>query len=789
MQLSKWLYLLLCCAPLFALELSVLGGREGGKPFSTLHIKDSEPFLCEAEKDDFDRTSRVICAFSRRPSQDFKPLGNNFFSISSETRGDTYFIIVTPYAKMELVPLLFELNRETRLFGAAAERSRHWMIVGYTESLPLLRREPSGPTAINFPVTFSQEPMPYVGGLDIKGNPIKISRIQDVSDYVAIKRFYKTGSYDKALELTEAALAAYPDTIFRSELLLYQIRCYHQLEKPEELLEAAKRFIRTYSSDENIPEVLAYTANAYAKMGLYIDADYFFDRLFMEHAGSRFATLGKIYKAEQLVDSGNSKKALLFYDEALNQAKDVELAAKAAFEMAQHYIEHGDKDKAAEYAEKIITGNPGYFAEQFLASREMAQAFANRGRSDVAAGIAGALLAKMNKGHEFYEVLLKDLGIWLADSKQTENALRVLDDYLVAYQYGSYREEVKRAKDALFFDIPDRNVSQTLASYDELMAKYGSDPIGEKACYRKAELLFEAGRYSEVLEMNASLAQLDPLLYPRSQTLVGDAAAELMKEALRSKACATVISLSGRYRVALDEKWDESLFECAYVGGDFGTAKTIAGRYIKSKDAQSRMRWLYRYIETDFATGNYEEAAAASEELITLLPTAEEGAFRNIYRIRFDAYRQLGNADRMIASIGDVEKIFGLHFDDVERYTQMVTLAQEKRDSAMVEVYGERVMKLQRRSGSYTQSPYIEFTLTQALIDLQKNRKAYETVVSLDERSLTPQQRARAKYLEGSLLQKLGRPAEAKVAYEAAEKADGESAWGKLARDALALMS
>ena len=789
MFLSKWLTLLLLCASLSALELTVTTGKEEGNTFSIVHLKNSEPFLCEAQRNDFDQTSQVICAFKKRPSQDFKPLSNNFFSISTETRGDTYFVVISPFAKMELIPVIFDLHKEKQVFDAPTDRAKHWMVVGYTDKMPLIKRDSYTPTSINFPVTYNHDIMPYVGGLDIKGNPIKISRVKDVSEYIAIKRHYKLKNYEAALELVNATLDSYPDSIFRSELLLYQIRCYHQLGNPEGLLEIAKEFLRVYSSDENVPEVLAYTANAYSKIGLYTDADYFFDRLFTEHEGTRFANLGKIYKAEQLEDSGNSAKAIEYYEDALNHAKDIEIAAQAAFAMARYYIDHGQTDRAAEYAQKIIDGNPNYFSDFLLESRDLALSFANRGRFDTGAGILDALMSKLTPGHEFYEEMLKDWGVWLAKTEKRKEAAEVLDKYLKSYQFGDFVEEVQKARDALFFELPDQNVTEKLAAYDALEQQYANDPIADKALYKKAQLLMEEKRYHELLDLNASVAALDPGLYPDAPNLIPDAAKALMQQALESKNCPEVITISEKYNIELSETWDEGVYECAMYGSNFAKAKQVATPYIKSRDIEKRMTWLDRYVKADFATGNYEEAAAGAEELISLAQMEKSRAYDEAYRIRFDALQRMGRKEALIDAIADIEKVFGIDFKDIERYTQMVTVAKERQESAMVEVYAAKVMQLQEKTQSYSQSPYIEFTLAQAQMDMQKTEDALKTVQSLDKRDLSASQRARAKFLEGSLLQKLRRDDEAKTAYEAAVNADGESAWGKLAKDALALMS
>jgi len=61
----------------FALEISIDSAKDNFEKYSTLHIIDSDPFVCQAIKDDMQRTKEVICAFSKKPSQEIPPVEND----------------------------------------------------------------------------------------------------------------------------------------------------------------------------------------------------------------------------------------------------------------------------------------------------------------------------------------------------------------------------------------------------------------------------------------------------------------------------------------------------------------------------------------------------------------------------------------------------------------------------------------------------------------------------------------------------------------------------------------
>lgn len=781
-----WIALSLCL-PLFGLELSLQSGKEEGEKYSILHLRHTTAFSCQATNDEFGETRRVECRFPTAPKQTFSPIDNGLLSVKGSSTAQGYTITILPKSKMTLFPEVFDLSKESQTYQSDVKKAKHWNVVGYTKTLPLITLSSPTASSINFPVKVSKNIPPYVGGLDLKGNPIKIRRVQDVTDYMEMKKAYAAEDYNKVLDRAKNTLQEYPNTVFKNELMLYQIRSYHQLGEYEKLLELSKRFLREYSGDTSVAEVLAYTANAYSKIGQILDADYFFERLFDEQIESPFASLGMIYKAEQSETSGDLKKAIHYYQKALGSTSDMAVASKAAFKLAQLELVEGNTKKAAEYIDKIATVNPNYFSEVYGKAMDMAEAFVNRKDPKTAARITEALLNNTDKKLDKHQLLLKNLGLQLAKSGKRNEALKRFNEYLDTYKYGEFAEEVRRAKDGLFFEEGDKNTTKGIKKYDDLIERYGNDSVGRKALYKKAQLLLKVKKYKEILNIESDLYRLDSAEYPETNAIISKSAIGLEKEYLKEGKCAEAMKLQKMYKIKLLSEWDEALFNCAIKTTQYANAKKIAQKHLKSNSIKERQIWLSRMVKTQFGLGEYKAAIKGGNELITLLGAEKNPPLNDIYRTMFDAAQRMGDGEGMIRHIKSIEASFPNDFKDIERYTQMVSLGLKRKDEALTQTYARKVMVLQERTKTYTQSPYIEFTLAQSYQNLGKDGDALKVLRTLNTRKMTNEKRSRQQYLIGAIEQKLGNKRQARDAFNASIKADKNSAWGKLAKDALAL--
>ena len=98
----KWILLALLSANLFSLEITLDGAEENFEKYSTLHIKASNKFLCQEEQNEYKEVTKIVCAFSKRPSELMRTIQNNFFEIGTTTKKKTFFLIIKPHKKMKL---------------------------------------------------------------------------------------------------------------------------------------------------------------------------------------------------------------------------------------------------------------------------------------------------------------------------------------------------------------------------------------------------------------------------------------------------------------------------------------------------------------------------------------------------------------------------------------------------------------------------------------------------------------------------------------------------------------
>lgn len=785
--MKHWLLLSLWL-PLSALDLSIQSGKEGNKPYSILHIRDGSSFVCQPKRNDFDEIVRIECPIPKVSSASFSPINNTHFTVHYQKTDSGYTIVITPKTQIALYSDGFDLRKDPQMYVSSEKPTKHWSVIGYSGKIPMVQGQNKNPNALNLPIRSAKETYPYVGGLDLKGNPIAMKRVQDVTDYMELKKAYKNEDYAKTLSLAKKTLEKYPNTIFKNELFLYQIRALHFMGDNEQLLPLSKQFIRQYSSDPGIAEVLAYTGESYAKIGQSADSEYFFNRLFSEHEESPFATEGMFLKAQQLEVSGKPKPAEVYYKMVLQKTKDVELASAAAFKLASMKIAFGHLNEAKEYVEKIVRANPAYFSKMYEQAVAMINTYSENKDPKIAAQITLCLMNKSLKKSDKHQQLLKNLGLLYASAGEKDKALKRFDEYLKMYPYGSGSQEVKHAKDGLFFEKTEPKGKAGIKKYNDLIDHYGNDPVGQKALYKKAQLLLKEEKYQAVLDIESDLYRLNSKEFADVSGVIGKSAIGLTKKKLEALECSEAMTLHKMYRIKLEPQWDGLTFDCALRMGNFPVAKKIATPHLKAATIAERQLWLTRMTKVYFELGDYKEALRYGKEAVILLEAQKNPQLNDVYRTLFDTAQRMGDDVRMIEYIKGCESAFGTDFKDIERYAQMVSVGLKRKDDLLVQNYANRVVTLQNRTKTYTQSPFIEFALAQSLMNQDKNVDALGTLKSLNARKLTPEKRSRQQYLIGSLAMKLGKTVEAKAAFGASIKADAKSAWGKLAKDALGLL-
>lgn len=786
-MMKNFFLALLCVLPLHSFELTLSIGHENAHDYGVANIFNEEPFSCELQNDPYGVPKEVICVFAKLPKERFKPLQTEFFHIEAKVQKRNFFLIIKTRYKLYAKPIIFNLVKEDSVFDEKTSISKHWVIVGYEEKLPVIKLSEKKATSISFPFFMPSEELPYVGGLDLKGNPVHIKNSEDVRAFVDVKELYKQGKYVDCAETVDDILSQYPKTLFRAELAYYKIKSLFKLKQYDDVVGLANEYLKNYSSSENVPEILMMAAVSYYKNGQYTDADYFFDRLFLEHQNSVYAKWGYLYKGDMAFDSGEYKKAQKFYKKALSETKSIDVAAMAAFDLVKLYVLQKKYDKANYYLNKLLKAKVEFFFNHYNEAKELMFDLSEAKRFEEAAKIDSAILRFMKKGNDDYEASLRYLGIWFAKANENKKALAALERYIKEFPDGDYIDEIERTRDSIFFGASKKDPKVLLAKYDDLIKRYGNDPIGQKALYEKAKLMLEKKMYSDILQVKEEIETLDSERFPDKGEIIKKAALGLMESALENKECQVVLDIQNDYNVTVSSKWDLGLYECFFKAADFNKAKSIAQRNLKTDDIDMKKKWLYYYAKVDFETGNYSETIDAVHDLLTLIDDIEKSPYKDIYRTLFDAYDRVGDFDGMVKTIAVIEKLFGLYYKDIDRYVDMINVGVAKKDDNIIIKYGKKLYDLQQRTASHAQSPFVEFALYQAYMNKEEYNKAYEVIASLDKVKLSKNDRSRALYLKGSVLEKLWRDDEAQKAYKAAIEADPNSAWANLAKSAIAV--
>ena len=143
----------------------------------------------------------------------------------------------------------------------------------------------------------------------------------------------------------------------------------------------------------------------------------------------------------------------------------------------------------------------------------------------------------------------------------------------------------------------------------------------------------------------------------------------------------------------------------------------------------------------------------------------------------------------MLKAMVELKKVFGLDYKDIDRYVAVMNLGMRKNDTNLVIKYGTDVMQLQKRYKIDTQTPFVEFSLFEAYMEMEDYNKALDVIQSLNTAELSTKDKARQQYLLGSVYTKLWRDQDAIDAFNRVIKLDPTSSWAALAKDAKAIIN
>jgi tetratricopeptide (TPR) repeat protein len=786
---KRSLLLLLFPLLLFGIEIDLREGKEKGQVYSTLNLKSRELVNCVKKFDDFERISEIVCRFPTPYGKRVKEFSNSFFDVEVKRQGKITDLIIRPRFKSVLFSSDHDLiTIEQFVRRTEKEFARHWLVVGYnSEKIPFLEGlNRYTPRRINFPVELSYKKVPFIGALDINGQPIPDGTTEDVEMYMELRTLYEDGKYRDVINLSNEILQRFPNTLFVSEIVLHQIRALFKLKAYKKIVNISKEFLRNFSSDVAVPEVLLYTAYVHSKLGFIAYAKYYFERLFNEHLDSEYRNMGFVYYGDARIHVGKKAEGIRYYKRALFNTKDRLIATKAAYRLGNLYLEDLKPEESAKYFAKVVTGNPKYFNLSVPRNYELAERLASFEEYKVASDIMKILL-KDRDPHETdrYEVMLKDMGVWLDEAEEVEDAYFAYSKYLGIYNYGTYDSLIRENQDKLLFKRDEANQTKIFENYTTLIKTYGLDSdIGKQAIYEKGKLLHKLKEFQMVLQIEKDMRVAEPK-YPEIGDIIVDSAKELATSFVQTSRCEESIELVDKYTLTLPESVDTEVYYCAVEGGKYPLAEEIARRNIQiGKDT---LDWVYRYSQVLIRSGRYHEFIPVSDEVLSLMENDKSDKHLDIYFDRFKAFNILKRDDEVLQTVDKLEKHFKDTYRNLQPFKSAVEIGKKRRDNLLIERYASRVIEIQNKLNSFVESPDIEFLLNVALKEQGKHQRSIQIMNGLltREPALEPDDVARAYYELGIAYIELGNDSKAKDSFEKSSKASPTNVWGKLSSEYL----
>ncbi len=787
--MKRFLLPLIISTKIFALNLIMTGAKEDNKNYSTINLIYDEPFICRDNRDSNGYTIDYLCEFNKKPKEQIIRSENRFFKVTSFLKDDKFYLLITPKQKSTIIANNLNLKNELNISTFRNNISKHWSLIGYeSENIPLLQNLQKK-DGLKFPINIQNIETPYIGSLDINKIPIEYEDNGDIGFYLDIKKSIKNGDYNSVLSSLDGFEERYPDSIFQSEFILFKIKALNEVGKDKEsdIIELAKAWMKKYPSDENLPEVLTILARNYSKIGMSTDANYYFERVINDHYYSKFSDLAKVYYADHKLSSGSKNaEAIKLYQEALYNTKDLEIASLSAVKLGNLYLELGELDKGLALYEKIFSSNMDFFFKDLNKAREFISRVAEKGGIAFSAKVGNELLNRVNKLESIYEVTLKDVGIWLDDSKNADSAIAKYKQYLEELPFGLYAQEIQKRYDKLLFETNSDSFEAQIKYFDELIEKYATQDIAHEALYKKAKLLFDNKKFKDVLDLENELKSAPNYEAKNSKELIELSAKELAQNSLQNRDCKQAVSTIKKYSVKVDTM-DKELFYCFLDSGELKMAQDIVTPHIKDSDLNERLFWLYNSSKLLLKNGDYKNAMQSSKDVLALAQNLKQDKYSDVIYTMFDAYKGLKDSQNMLETAVEIKKNFAKNIDSLAVYREVTKIGIERKDDILTNSYAKKIIDLQNSSGVYLESPFAEFSFMQSALNLKKEAEAIDVGEAMLKKGIDNKDKVRVLYMLGLAHQK-SNSIVSKEKFSECVDMNVTSSWGNLCKEALKLV-
>ncbi len=712
---------------MFALEINVDYSRDKFS-YEILTMKNDEAFLCIRNK------NIVKCKFEKMPSTPVFKTNTIFFDITPVFKNKKFYIIIK--IKENFILKSFEDDIYNNVvMGIDYKKAKKWTIIA-GKKIPFINTKSAN--GLNF--YFINSPKIYIGTIDENGNPININnQSKDVVKYFEIKHAYERGK--EVLEKIDKFVENFPNSVFVPDMEYLKIKILDKQNKPDEVINFAKKWIKKYAFNENLPKVLLMIAKNYTKLGFMTDASYFYQRIIMEYSNSEEAYFAMIYWADQMYITGESEKALKLYKKALYSTKNIDIASLAAMRLAQRYMDKGNIKTAFEYYKRVYLANKDFILKDKQKAFELAKTLASHQLYSLSIQIGQDLLKGLKKLDDLYEPIEYHLALWSYEAGNFEKANYWINEYLSKFPYGNYSDQLKELRDKVLFEVNDENITNRLKKIDKILTKYKGEEIAKKAFYKKIMLLYKLKKYEEILKLSDKIKKLDNKYMKNKKKFLQTVAKEYAIRLLSNNKCQKAVEIVKKYKITLDKKYDIPLYKCAVYSRNYDLASVICNKYLNSLDDKIFIEWIKRKINALEGLRDYKGVVVAVDDLCRVL---KNNCFEWQLK-KFFALWKLRRFKESIKTAKILEKTKDIR--NCDAFIKIINYALENNDNLTATLYAKKIIDLQNKFKAYPYSPFVEFTYAK----YSQNKKEAIKVLQNIIKKVKGENKARAYYMLANL--------------------------------------
>lgn len=769
-----YIFFILIVSQLFAFNIEVDYGVENGKRFSIITLKHDKRFPCKENRDINNKNIMVECVVDGTPIATFPKSKTEFFEIYSKINNNKFYLFIKPMKDQSLFATFLDLKNDTPIPVERPQTSKIWQIVGYDSEIPFLSSRTY--KGINFPISIPNTSFPSIMELNIDASPLAYNVGPDLSLFLNIRSAYNDKKYESTIKLVDDMLAEYSNSIFRRDVLLYKIRAMYKMNAiADDTLNLSREWLKMYPADMGVPEVLFVIADSYSKIRVYNEARYYFDRIINEYENSKYVQYALVGIAKNLAINGDKKKPEALYAKAYEEAKDVDTASYVTYNWGDFELENDDLSDAEMLFSRIINANPSYFLNDLDLSYKAFHKWADKKLYGIAARAGDSILNYLSND-AFKERLMIDVSLWYELDSKPQDAHRINNEFLNTFKDSASVAMMKQRDDNLLFHLNEGDLSKQIEQYDYIIATYPNTPQSALAYEKKAQALFDLGRYKEVLMLRANLKN-DDVNIKKSYIKIIET----------SKGCKDIVDYFLDSKEILLTNNAKDVFSCLFESSLFDKAKDLSNLALSgSLSSLDRLIWLYNVAQSFFALQDYNNAAHSSRDAFSI--AKELNKYQDSGIILFLSLANLNRKSEAMALFDELRALFPSSKEMIDVYYWLLKWSIESNDNIAIERYAKELISLQDSLKLYEYSPFVELSYADVLFSDYRYTQMLNVLENIESKKPNNNEAQKVHYMRGVAYSELGDVVSAKTELNKCLSMNAQSSFARLCNDALGLL-